>query len=89
MHCFIYPSFFPSDDFVLLLLFSGSVVEVTMCAIINLTRIILLFLVAPYYNWNKKVSGMYVQFNERHCLIVYCIIYIYIYSAIHFKSHCT
>lgn len=74
---FIYPSFFSSDDFVvLLLIFPGSVVEVTMCAMINLTRIILLFLVAPYYNWNTTVSGMYVHFNQIHCLIVYCIIYI-------------
>lgn len=73
LHCqqrFYLPIFFSLWFVVLLLLFSGSVVEVTMCAIINLTRIILLFLVAPYYNWNTTVSGMYVHFNERHYLIV-------------------
>ncbi|KAK7148841.1 hypothetical protein R3I93_013001 [Phoxinus phoxinus] len=42
--------------FILWGVIEGSVVEVTMCAIINLTRIILLFLVAPYYNWNTTVS---------------------------------
>ncbi|XP_055026565.2 uncharacterized protein [Misgurnus anguillicaudatus] len=34
----------------------GSVVEVVMCATINVTRIILLLLMAPYFHWNKLIS---------------------------------
>ncbi len=54
-----------------------------MCATINLTRIVLLFLMAPYFNWNTTVSGMYL--NERHLIDLYIIVYF----LMHFISHCT
>ncbi|XP_067278299.1 uncharacterized protein [Pseudorasbora parva] len=50
------PNICLSIAFVLWGVIEGSVVEVTACAIINLTRIILLFLMAPYYKWNTTVS---------------------------------
>ncbi|XP_056327281.1 butyrophilin-like protein 2 isoform X1 [Danio aesculapii] len=42
--------------FILWGVIEGSVVEVTMCATVNLMRIVLLFLMAPYFNWNANVS---------------------------------
>uniref|UniRef100_A0A8C1SE65 Ig-like domain-containing protein n=1 Tax=Cyprinus carpio TaxID=7962 RepID=A0A8C1SE65_CYPCA len=50
------PNICLSIAFVLWGVIEGSVVEVTMCATINLSRIILLFLMAPYFNWNTTVS---------------------------------
>ncbi|XP_043111654.1 uncharacterized protein LOC122356713 [Puntigrus tetrazona] len=43
----------------------GSVVESTMCATINLTRIILLFLMAPYFNWDTTVSVNFPGFIHK------------------------
>ncbi|CAM4727446.1 unnamed protein product [Leuciscus chuanchicus] len=59
------PNICLSIAFILWGVIEGSVVEVTMCAIINLTRIILLFLVAPYYNWNTTVSVDFPGFIHR------------------------
>ncbi|XP_050982715.1 uncharacterized protein LOC127175602 [Labeo rohita] len=51
--------------FVLWGVIEGSVVEVTMCATINLTRIILLFYMAPYFNWEATVSVDFPDFIHR------------------------
>ncbi|XP_051945461.1 uncharacterized protein LOC127617537 [Xyrauchen texanus] len=43
----------------------GSIVEVTMCATINMMRIMLLFLMAPYFNWNRVVSVVFPDHIQR------------------------
>ncbi|XP_042624629.1 uncharacterized protein LOC109104077 isoform X4 [Cyprinus carpio] len=59
------PNICLSIAFVLWGVIEGSVVEVTMCATINLSRIILLFLMAPYFNWNTTVSVNFPGFIHR------------------------
>ncbi|KAK9964778.1 hypothetical protein ABG768_005922 [Culter alburnus] len=59
------PNICLSIAFVLWGVIEGSVVEVTMCAVINLTRILLLFLMAPYFNWNTTVSVDFPGFIHR------------------------
>ncbi|XP_073668968.1 uncharacterized protein [Paramisgurnus dabryanus] len=43
----------------------GSLVEVVMCATINLTRIFLLLLMAPYFNWNTVISVDFPGYIQR------------------------
>ncbi|XP_058652499.1 uncharacterized protein LOC131552617 [Onychostoma macrolepis] len=59
------PNICLSIAFVLWGVIEGSVVEVTMCATINLTRIILLFLMAPYFNWDTTVSVNFPGYIHR------------------------
>ncbi|XP_059373839.1 uncharacterized protein LOC132110846 isoform X1 [Carassius carassius] len=59
------PNIFLSIAFVLWGVIEGSVVEVTMCATVNLSRIILLFLMAPYFNWDTTVSVNFPGFIHR------------------------
>ncbi|XP_016329381.1 uncharacterized protein LOC107678576 [Sinocyclocheilus anshuiensis] len=59
------PNICLSIAFVLWGVIEGSVVEVTMCMTINLSRVILLFLMAPYFNWNTTVSVNFPGFIHR------------------------
>ncbi|XP_026134619.1 uncharacterized protein LOC113112911 [Carassius auratus] len=59
------PNICLSIAFVLWGVIEGSVVEVTMCAAVNLSRIILLFLMAPYFNRDTAVSVNFPGFIHR------------------------